>query len=110
MSEILGHSLEALKEKHASVGDVRYIGLFSIMELVKDKKTKEPPAPWHAKPEELGVMAEVLPALGERGLSTFVKWNWIFVVPSFCVTEEELKEGLSIIDEILEMTDRKAIK
>jgi len=106
MGQTLGRSLEALKEKHTSVGDVRYIGLFSVIELVKDKKTREPLAPWNAKPEEMGVMAEVLPALRERGLSTFVKWNWIFVVPPLCVTEEELREGLSIIDEVLEITDR----
>jgi taurine--2-oxoglutarate transaminase len=108
MGQVLGQELEALKEKHASVGDVRYIGLFSVIELVKDKATREPLAPWNAKPEELGVMAEVLPALRERGLSTFVKWNWIFVVPPLCITEEELKEGLNIIDEVLEITDREA--
>ena len=108
MGQVLGEGLEALKEKHASVGDVRYIGLFSVIELVKDKATREPLVPWNAKPEELGVMAEVLPALRERGLSTFVKWNWIFVVPPLCITEDELTEGLSIIDEVLEITDREA--
>jgi taurine--2-oxoglutarate transaminase len=108
MGEILGRRLEDLRQKHASVGDVRYIGLFSVIELVRDKGTREPLAPWNAKPEELGVMAEVLPALRERGLSTFVKWNWIFVVPPLCVTEEELSEGLSTIDEVLDMTDKAA--
>jgi len=108
LGQTLGRSLEALKEKHPSVGDVRYIGLFSVIELVKDKNTREPLAPWNAKPEELGVMADVLPALRERGLSTFVKWNWIFVVPPLCITEEELRTGLSIIDEVLEITDKEA--
>jgi taurine--2-oxoglutarate transaminase len=103
----LAQGLEALKEKHESVGDVRHIGLFAVIELVKDKETREPLAPWNAKPEELGVMAQVLPALRERGLSTFVKWNWIFVVPPLCITGEELREGLSIIDEVLEMTDKE---
>jgi taurine--2-oxoglutarate transaminase len=108
MGEMLGRRLEDLKEEHASVGDVRYIGLFSVIELVRDKGTREPLAPWNAKAEELGVMAQVLPALRERGLSTFVKWNWIFVVPPLCVTEEELREGLSIVDEVLDMTDKAA--
>jgi taurine--2-oxoglutarate transaminase len=108
MGRILEEGLEALKEKHASVGDVRYIGLFSVIELVKDKATKEPLAPWNAKPEELGVMAEVLPALRKRGLSAFVKWNWIFVIPPLSITEKELTEGLAIIDEVLEITDREA--
>jgi taurine--2-oxoglutarate transaminase len=110
MGQILGQGLEALKEKHPSVGDVRYIGLFSIIELVKDKETREPLAPWNAKAEELGVMADVLPALRQRGLSTFVKWNWIFVVPPLCINEKELREGLDIIDEVLKMTDQAAIK
>jgi taurine--2-oxoglutarate transaminase len=105
MGQALAHRLEALKEKHPSVGDVRYIGLFSVIELVKDRNTKEPLAPWNAKPEEMGVMAEVLPALLQRGLSTFVKWNWIFVVPPLSITEEQLAEGLDIIDEVLEIPD-----
>ncbi|MGB3903610.1 MAG: aminotransferase class III-fold pyridoxal phosphate-dependent enzyme, partial [Anaerolineae bacterium] len=108
VGKTLALGLEALKEKHPSVGDVRYIGLFSVIELVKNKKTREHLAPWNARPEELGVMAEVLPALRERGLSTFAKWNWIFVIPPLCITEEELKAGLSIIDEVLEITDKEA--
>jgi taurine--2-oxoglutarate transaminase len=105
MGKILKEGLEELKDKHPSVGDVRSIGLFAVVELVKDKETKEPLAPWNAKPHEMGVMAKVPGALRERGMYTFSKWNWIFVVPPLCINEAELREGLRIIDDVLDITD-----
>jgi taurine--2-oxoglutarate transaminase len=103
---LLKEGLEELKAKHSSVGDVRSIGLFAIIELVKDKETKEPLAPWNAKPDEMGVMAKVPGAIKERGMFTFVKWNWIFVVPPLSINETELREGLDILDEVLNITDQ----
>jgi taurine--2-oxoglutarate transaminase len=90
------------------VGDVRCIGLFSVIELVKDKETKEPLAPWNAKPHEMGVMAQVPSALRERGMYTFSKWNWIFAIPPLSISETELRDGLRILDEVLEITDAGA--
>lgn len=106
MGAVLKQGLEELKAKHSSVGDVRSIGLFSIIELVKDKESKEPLAPWNAKASEMGVMAKIPGALRQRGMFTFVKWNWIFVVPPLCITESELQDGLRIIDEVLDITDQ----
>jgi taurine--2-oxoglutarate transaminase len=103
---LLKEELEELKAKHASVGDVRSIGLFAVIELVKDKETKEPLAPWNAKPHEMGVMAKVPGALRERGMFTFSKWNWIFVVPPLSINETELHDGLGILDEVLDITDQ----
>lgn len=108
MGKILGEELEEMKARHPSVGDVRYIGLFSVIEVVKDKETKEPMAPWNAKPSEMGAMAEVAKFLRDNGLYTFVRWNWIFVVPPLCITEAQLKEGLTIIDRALEISDAAA--
>ncbi len=105
MGALLKEGLEELKEKHPSVGDVRSIGLFAVIELVKDKESKEPLAPFNAKPHEMGVMAQVPGALRERGMYTFSKWNWIFVVPPLSINEVELREGLDILDEVLELTD-----
>ncbi len=102
---ILKEGLEELKAKHPSVGDVRSIGLFAVIELVKDKETKQPLAPWNAKPHEMGVMAQVPGALRERGMYTFSKWNWIFVIPPLSINETELREGLRILDEVLDITD-----
>ena len=105
MGEVLGEELEEMKAKHPSVGDVRYIGLFSVVEVVKDKETKEPMAPWNAKPAEMGAMADVAKFLRDNGLYTFVRWNWIFAVPPLCITESQLKDGLAIIDQALGITD-----
>jgi len=105
MGVVLKEGLEELKAKHPSVGDVRSIGLFAVIELVKDRATKEPLAPWNAKPHEMGVMAQVPGALRERGMYTFVKWNWIFVIPPLSINETELHDGLRILDEVLDITD-----
>jgi taurine--2-oxoglutarate transaminase len=105
MGTVLREGLDELRTKHSSVGDVRSIGLFAVLELVKDRETKEPLAPWNAKPHDLGVMAQVPGALRERGLYTFVKWNWIFVAPPLSIDEAELRQGLRILDKVLGITD-----
>lgn len=105
MGVILKDGLEELRARHSSVGDVRSIGLFAVIELVKDEETKEPLVPWNARPDEMGVMAQVPGALRERGMYTFSKWNWIFVIPPLCISESELRDGLRIIDEVLDITD-----
>ena len=105
MGRVLGEALEELKARHASVGDVRHIGLFSVIEVVKDKESKEPMAPWNAKPSEMGAMADVARFLRESGLYTFVRWNWIFAVPPLCITKAQLGDGLAIIDKALEIAD-----
>lgn len=105
MGKVLGQRLEDLKARHPSVGDVRYIGLFSVIEVVKDKATKEPMAPWNAKASEMGPMAEVSAFLRANGLYTFVRWNWIFVVPPLIITEAQLDEGLAVVDRALQIAD-----
>lgn len=109
MGEVLRQRLEALKARHPSVGDVRSIGLFAAIEVVKDRVTKEPMAPWNARGAQLGKMAEVGRFLRQNGLFTFLAWNLVFVVPPLCITEEELDEGLAIIDRALEITDAEAL-
>jgi taurine---2-oxoglutarate transaminase len=106
MGAVLKDGLQELQDKHTTIGDVRCIGLFSVIELVKDRTTKEPLVPWNAKPDEMGVMARVPGALRERGMYTFVKWNWIFAVPPLCINESELRDGLRILDEVLDIIDR----
>ncbi len=100
----LGAALEGIKERHRSVGDVRYIGLFSVIELVVNRETKEPFSP--------EVMAEVGQALRENGLFTYIRANdmgaMVFVVPPLCITQEQLDEGLGIIDQALSITDAMA--
>jgi taurine---2-oxoglutarate transaminase len=97
----LGTALEKIKEKHISVGDVRYIGLFSGIEIVKNRVSKD------VMPAR--VMAEAGKMLRENGLFTFIMSNSmgsvIFVVPPLCINEEQLDEGLRIVEKALDLTD-----
>ena len=94
-----------MKEKHPCVGDVRYIGLFSCVELVKDKTTKEPFVEYGKDPE--GKMGRIVGALKAKGFSTYSHENMIFVCPPLIITEDELKEQLAILDEVLSETDKE---
>jgi taurine--2-oxoglutarate transaminase len=105
MGEHLGRKLEALKIKHPSVGDVRYIGLFSVVELVEDMKTKQPRGGWNPTEEWSAIMKEVGANLRQNGLFTFIKSNMIFIVPPLCINALQLDQGLEIIDRALEITD-----
>jgi taurine---2-oxoglutarate transaminase len=105
MGKVLARELGKLKEKHPSIGDVRSIGLFSIVELVKDRKTREPLVPFNAKGDQLKVMNAFNARLRELGIYTFVRWNNFFVNPPLCITEEQLLEGLASVDKALEVID-----
>jgi len=98
--------LNKLKEKHPSVGDARAIGLFSLVELVKDRTTREPLVPYNPKPSEMGPIPAFNAFLRENGLFTFVRWNTCFVNPPLCITEQQLREGLAIIDRGLDIVDQ----
>jgi len=101
VGKYLGERLESIKSRHISVGDVRYIGLFSAIELVVNRVTKESFAP--------SVMAEIGTVLRQNGLFTFIMANnmgsIIFVVPPLCITKEQLDEGLAIVEKALETSD-----
>jgi len=94
---------EELAAKHPSVGLHRNIGLFGILELVKNRDTMEPLSPYNATNE---TMVAVNAALLERGLFTMVRWNGIMTNPPLCITEEQLQEGFAIIDEALDVADQ----
>lgn len=105
MGEVLTTELARLKAKHPSIGDARAIGLFSLVELVKNRDTREPLTPYNPKPSELGPMPAFNAFLRENGLFTFVRWNTFFINPPLCITEQQLREGLAIIDRALELVD-----
>ncbi len=106
MGEVLKVELNKLKDKHPSIGDVRSIGLFSLAELVKNRATREPLTPYNPKPDQLGPMPAFNAFLRENGLFTFVRWNTFFVNPPLSITEEQLREGLAIIDRGLDIVDK----
>ena len=100
--------LKDLKNRHPSVGDVRGIGLFAAIDLVKDRDTREPLVPWTAEnylKKKKSVVQEILGNLKEQGLFTYSRWSVIMVCPPLCITKEELTEGIEKIDRALEIAD-----
>lgn len=104
MGKILGELEEDLKEKHACVGDVRYKGLFSAVELVKDKATKEPLVGYNADKENL--MGKICGMLKAKGFSTYTHENIIIVAPPLIIKEDELRTAMTILDEVLTEVDK----
>lgn len=100
---ILGEILENLKECHPCVGQVRYIGLFSALELVKSKITGEPLVDFNDDHE--GIMTKIIGMLVERGFWTYSHENMIIVAPPLIITEPQLREAMSIMDRVLEKVD-----
>ena len=98
VGKVLGEKLEEMKTAHPSVGDVRYIGLFSAVELVKDKVTKEPLVPYGRDPE--GVMGKIIGMLKEKGFMTYSHENMILIAPPLIITKEQLIEELAKLDEV----------
>jgi len=100
---ILRARMAELERKHPSVGATRSIGLFGIFELVRDRRTYEPMAPYNGSSEEMAALGRYF---REKGLYTFVRWNTFFANPPLVIDEAQLDEGMAIIDRGLEITDR----
>ena len=103
MGVVMKQMHQELKTKHPSVGDVRSIGLFGIVELVKDRKTMEPLAPFNGTSPEMQALGKFF---REEGLYTFVRWNGFFTNPPLTITEAEMAEAFAIIDKGLYITDK----
>ncbi len=104
VGKILGEILEDLKAKHPCVGDVRYIGLFTSIELVKDKATKEALVPYGKDPE--GRMGKIIAALKGKGFMTYSHENMIFVSPPLIITQEQIREEMAKVDEVLDEVNK----
>jgi taurine--2-oxoglutarate transaminase len=96
----LGAELQA---KHRSVGAVRSIGLFGIVELVRSPKTRQPMAPFNGTSEEMAALGRFF---REQGLYTFVRWHTFFTNPPLCINEQQMRDAFAIIDRGLEITDK----
>jgi taurine--2-oxoglutarate transaminase len=79
------------------------------IELVKNRKTKEPMAPWNATPDQMGVMNKVAAKISELGMFTFVRWNWIFVAPPLTIDEAGVDEGMEIISKAIAIADEACV-
>lgn len=105
MGRYIDEQVALLQKKHHSIGDWRNTGLLGCLELVRNRSTKEPMAPFNAKPDEMVVMNKVAAKIRELGMYTFVRWSYIFIAPPLCVTKEQIDEGLAIISEAIEIAD-----
>ncbi|MGH2566209.1 MAG: aminotransferase class III-fold pyridoxal phosphate-dependent enzyme, partial [Ginsengibacter sp.] len=105
MGKYIDERMEEMKAKHPSIGNWRNTGLLGCIELVKNKETKEPMAPFNAKPDEMTVLSKVAAKIKELGMYTFVRWNFVFIAPPLCITKEQIEEGLAIISKALSIAD-----
>jgi taurine--2-oxoglutarate transaminase len=103
MGAIMKQLLSDLQDRHPCVGEIRSIGLFGIVELVRSRKTREPLAPFNGSSEEMASLGRFF---RENGLYTFVRWNTFFTNPPLCINEEQLREAFGIIDRGLSLIDK----
>lgn len=102
MGSVLKRMLTDLGEAHPSVGDIRSIGLFGIVELVKDRETKEPMAPWNGSSPEMTALRKFCL---DHGLFLYTHWHTVLIIPPLIITEEQLQEGFEVLDKALQITD-----
>ena len=105
-AEVIGPDLEKLAARHPSVGEVRGLGVFWAIELVRNRETREMLVPYNAAGDAAKPMLEVAAACKERGLWPFTHFNRLHVVPPCTISDDDVRAGLSIIDEALDVADR----
>ena len=103
MGAILKQLGAEMQAKHPSVGAVRSIGLFGIVELIRNRKTRQPMAPFNGTSDEMAALGRFF---REQGLYTFVRWNTFFTNPPLCINEQQMREAFAIIDRALDITDK----
>ena len=106
MGESLRRRMRDMEAKHPSVGATRNIGLFGIFEIVRNRKTWEPMAPFNGASEEMAALGRFF---RDNGLYTFVRWNTFFTNPPLIITEAQLDDAFAIIDKGLEITDKAVV-
>jgi len=102
MGPVLRRMLTDLGEQHPSVGEVRNIGLFGILELVRDRRTKEPMAPYNESSPEMAAFRKYML---DHGVYLYTHWHTVLIIPPLIITEEQLQEGFAVLDKALEITD-----
>jgi taurine---2-oxoglutarate transaminase len=95
--------MAGLATRHPSIGAARSIGLFGVIELIRNRKTRQPMAPFNGTSPEMAALGKFF---RQEGLFTFVRWNYFFTNPPLIITEEQLREAFTIIDRGLEITDK----
>ncbi len=106
LGPVFHRMLTDLGEQHRSIGEVRSIGLFGILELVRDRRTKEPMAPFNGSSPEMNALRKYLL---DQGVYIYTHWHSILIIPPLIITEDQLNEGFSVLDKALAEVD-KAVK
>jgi taurine--2-oxoglutarate transaminase len=101
----LADALRSLQERHPSIGEVRGLGLFWGLELVRNRETREPLVPFNAGGDAATPVTRLTKAALDAGLYLFVHWNVVVVCPPLNITRVELDEGLQILDDALTVAD-----
>jgi taurine--2-oxoglutarate transaminase len=104
-TDVIGPELAKLADKHPSVGEVRGLGVFWALELVRDRTTREPLVPYNAAGAGAKPMTEFAAACKQRGLWPFTHFNRTHVVPPCTTSADEVRQGIAILDEALEVAD-----
>ena len=102
---VIGPELEKLKAKHPSIGEVRGLGVFWAIELVRNRETREPLVPFNAAGADAKPMLDIAAACKKEGLWPFTHFNRMHVVPPCNVSADEVREGIAIIDQALDIAD-----
>jgi taurine---2-oxoglutarate transaminase len=103
--EYLAGELAALAERHPSVGEVRGLGLFWGLELVRNRETREPLVPFNAAGPDAAPVARITKAAMDRGVYPFMHWNVLSIAPPLTIAREDLDTGLAVYDELLSIAD-----
>ena len=103
MGEVMARHHQELAAKHPSVGAVRNIGLFGILEIVRNPATGEPMAPFNGSSPEMQALHRYLL---DNGVYTILHWNQVMTNPPLTITEDQLAEGFAVLDKALDITDQ----
>ena len=101
--KVMAELMSDLTKRHPSVGTARSIGLFGVIELIRDRKTRQPMAPFNGTSPEMAALGKFF---RQEGLFTLVRWNYFFTNPPLIITEDQLRDAFGIIDRGLEITDK----
>jgi taurine--2-oxoglutarate transaminase len=105
-ADVIGPELRKIAEKHPSVGEVRGLGVFWALDLVRNRKTREPLVPFNATGADAKPMGELMAACKQRGVWPFAHFNRLQITPPCTTTDEEARQGLAAIDEALAVADK----
>jgi taurine--2-oxoglutarate transaminase len=105
MGPVLHRMLTELGESHPSVGEVRSIGLFGVIELVRDRRTKEPMTPFDSSSPEMTAFRKYVL---EHGVYLYTHWHTVLIIPPLIISEDQLAEGFAVLDKALAITDKAA--